>query len=303
MRQLMLNTPLRVPRNRGYFNMIADEFIKPSTRAENLQEPYFKAFVKKQYSNKTPEKVISDAKKLLRDSNNPVYFNPSFEKTLSLAEIADRVLLAEKGAMNALNIAKKTKDELINDLAKTRYVSFSKSNAIKEVENSISEGRPSNDIKNSDNIPRFTNILNQLYEYKAYWAVAAAYTSEYNKRVNDSKAVTDAIEKGDVAELKALRTKVNVAELKTNIDDAIKTIEEAKKAEEERKKAEEEARKKLAEATTDEEKKSAQAELDAVLGRVKGDVKSALGNKTLIYVGIGLVVLVGAYFVFKKRAQ
>jgi hypothetical protein len=325
MKGLILNKPSRVTRNKGYFNMIADEFIKPSTRAENLNESYFKAYVKKQYTNKAPAEVIAQAKKFLRDSNNPVYFKPDFEKTLSIDDIAARVLLSETQAMGSLNNAKGTKNAIIDDLARTRYVQFSKSKAIKEVEGSIASGIASNDIGKSGNTSRFNQLLSELLEYKAYWAVAAAYAAEYNKRLDDSKAVTAAIEKGDVAALKALRSKVNVTELKTNIDDAIKAIEDAKKAEAEAqkaaaqskadaekaaeaaRKAEEErlaainkAAEELANATTPEQKAAAQAKLDA-LRSSSGSSEGGI-PKMVIYGGIGLVVVVGAYLMFRKKA-
>jgi DNA primase large subunit len=216
--------------------------------------------------------------------------------------------------MGSLNNAKGTKNAIIDDLARTRYVQFSKSKAIKEVEGSIASGIASNDIGKSGNTSRFNQLLSELLEYKAYWAVAAAYTAEYNKREKDSKDVTAAIEKGDVAALKALRSKVNVAELKTNIEEAIKSIEEAKKAEEEKQKAAEAARKaeeerlaainkaaeELANATTPEQKAAAQAKLDALRlgsGSSEGGIP-----KMVIYGGIGLVVAIGAYLMFRKKA-
>lgn len=325
MKGLMLNKPSRVARNNGYFNMIADEFIKPSKRAEDLNESYFKAYVKKQYTNKAPAEIIAQAKKFLRDSNNAVYFKPDFDKTLSIQEIADRVLLSETQAMRSLNNAKKYKDDIINNLARTIHVQFQKNKAINEVEGSIAIGIPSNAIDKSKNVFRFNEILSALLDYKAYWAVAAAYAAEYNKRLDDSKAVTAAIEKGDVPALKALRSKVNVAELKTNIDDAIKAIEDAKKAEAEAqkaaaqskadaekaaeasRKAEEErlaainkAAEELANATTPEQKLAAQAKLDAL--RLGGGSSEGGIPKMVIYGGIGLVVAVGAYLMFRKKA-
>jgi LPXTG-motif cell wall-anchored protein len=52
----------------------------------------------------------------------------------------------------------------------------------------------------------------------------------------------------------------------------------------------------LINAKTPEEKKSIQAQIDALAGNVaKG------GSKTITYAIIGLVVVVGAYMLFKKK--
>lgn len=305
MKGLMLNKPSKVGRN-SYFNMIGDAFIKPSDRAEKLNESYFKTYVQKQYSNKAPAQIISKAKELLRSKGSGVYYEPLWDDTLSIDNLSKRVADSEKGAMQALENAKNYRNQIINDLSKTFHVGFSKSKATNEVDTSIASGIASNDLSKSGNDNRFKSILDSLLTYQAYWSVASAYTAEINKRVTNSELVKRAIAKGDIPELKALRSKVSVKELKTNIDEAIKSIEDAKKAEEEKQKAIAEANRKLTGATTPEEKAAAQAELDALL-RAGSEGAAAISRGTglpkgAVYIGIGLVVAIGAYLMFRKKA-
>lgn len=290
-------------RRGGYFNMIDDSLITPSTRASNLNESYFKERATKILGQ---DALKDGVKSRLKDVNSGVYFNPVWNETLAIDDLKAMLTKIDdyqgRGlAWDALNRAKASFQNAVNALG-GRFDVTTKT-ARERVEQAIRTGRLSDDLKTDSVKNAVKDSIASLNEWVILQTAGEAYANEINRRLKMQKDVDTAITRGDVDELKALLPKIKVTELKDKVNNAITTIEESKKAEEERKKAEEEARKKLAEAKTDEEKKSAQAELDAVLGRVKGDVKSALGNKTLIYVGIGLVVLVGAYFVFKKRAQ
>jgi hypothetical protein len=150
------------------------------------------------------------------------------------------------------------------------------------------------------------SAINNINDWVAFQTVADAYNNEINRRVELNDVVKKAILKGDVKEMKALSSMVKIDELKTNLNDAIKTIEEAKKAEEAKQKAIDEANRKLSGATTPEEKAAAQAELDALL-RAGSEGAGAIATKTglpkgAVYIGIGLVVAIGAYLMFRKKA-
>jgi hypothetical protein len=302
MKGLNITKQLRANSN-SYFNMIDDSFIKVSTRAARLNEPYFVTYVEKFYTNKGPALIVAKAKELLRDKGKGVMYDPLFDNTLSIDALTKRVIASEKRAMEVLSVVKKDRDEAIGALAKS--ITISRQKATQEVDESIASVKTAAVEKNSTARTRIDAIYNNLLEYMAYWAVADAYTMEINKRATELLSVENAIKKGDVKELKALRSKVANKELKTMIDEAIKSIEEAQKAAEEKQKAIDEANKKLSGATTPEQKAAAQAELDALL-RAGSDGAGAIAKGTglpkgAIYIGIGLVVAVGAYFMFRKK--
>jgi cobalamin biosynthesis Mg chelatase CobN len=160
--------------------------------------------------------------------------------------------------------------------------------------------------------------MSNIEKYVYYWTVADAYTSEIERRATNEILIKRAIIKGDVKELKSLRSNAVVTELKDQIDEAIKSIEQAKKdeanrTEEERKakaladaeaKALAEAIKKaeaeLAAAKTDEEKAAAQAKLQGLKNSGSNGAGTGL-PKMAIYGGIALVVAIGAYFMFRKK--
>lgn len=303
MRGLNITKPLQIKSN-GYFNMIEDAFIKVSTRAARLQESYFVTYIEKSYKNKGPALIIKQAKTLLRERGSGVFYDPLFDETLSINALSKRVLDAETQAMRVLGTAKKYRQEAIDAL--TKVFGILRKNAIAEVDESIVGVMTIKVEKNSTARNRVNSIYKSLLEYMAYWSVADAYTKEINKRSTQLLSVEKAINNGNLTELKNLRSKVSNKELIKMIDEAVKAIEEAKKAEEAKQKALEEANRKLSGATTPEEKKAAQAELDALLragSQGAGAIARGTGlPKGAIYIGIGLIVAIGAYFMFRKRA-
>lgn len=300
MKGLMLNKPSKVGRN-SYFNMIGDDLIIPSERSLRLDEFYFKERAKKVVGNPNTK---GKAKDLLRSKASGVYFEPLWEDTLSIENLTQRVSDASKLAMESLQKAKNDRQGAIDSLGK--LVGVTMKTARERVDQAISRGAIDDTLKNATTKNNVKASIEAINQYVYYWTVADAYTAEINKRVTNSELVKRAIAKGDIPELKALRSKVSVKELKTNIDEAIKSIEDAKKAEEEKQKAIAEANRKLTGATTPEEKAAAQAELDALL-RAGSEGAAAISrgtglSKGVVYIGIGLVVFIGAYLMFRKKA-
>ena len=290
--------------------MIDDSFIKPTARAsKGLQESWARTSVDGFLKNQGVAMVVSKAKSLLRDSSSGVYYEPLWDDTLSFDNLSKRVLDSETEAMKVFSLIKQERQKAIDELVK---IFFTRATATENVDQSIAQGFPTSKIdtrgkRAKDNLD---SIRKMLLTYASYWAVADAYTMEIKTRATNDLLIDEAIGKGDVNELKALKSKVKVKELKTKIDNAIDDIKkkeeaeaQAKKEAEAKQKAIEEANKKLSGATTPEEKAAAQAELDALLmvGGNGGSKTTLGGNKTLLYVGIGVVVLVGAFFAFRKR--
>jgi hypothetical protein len=286
----------------SYMNMIDDTLIKPTNFA-NLQEPYFQDLVSLYSKDLTT--LRANVKDYMKDPSNVSYFNPEWNDTLAIEEMKKLVQeLADNSlgrgvAWDMLKKAKDTRQWAINDEADWNTTIAT---ARQRVDKAISKGvagRPT--LTNKDAIGNATQSIEFIKKWVNYQVVAEAYVSEINRRDKAVKAVNLAIETGDVAELEALKPKVKVGELERLIDKSIKNIKDREKSEKEAKAREEEARKKLAEAKTPEEKAQAQAELDALFNRGVEAVKSTFGGKTLLFVGIGLVVLIGGYFVLRKK--
>lgn len=306
MRGLNLAKTTRM-RSNGYFSMIGDDLIVPTSMA-NLQETYFNNRVQ---DFKTKPELKARVKELLKDSASGIYFNPKFNNTLSLDEInAMIVKIADNKvgtglAWDKLKAAKDERQSAIDKLGSE--FNITKKTARERVDEAISRNYPTNNNLNNKSVQdTVKSSITNLHDWVAFQTAGEAYNNELNRREQLKSVVDTAIAKGDLKELKGLSSLVKFKDLKTNIDDTIKAIEEAKKAEEAKQKAIEEANRKLSGATTPEEKKAAQAELDALL-RAGSEGAGAIARGTglpkgAIYIGIGLVVAVGAYFMFRKRA-
>lgn len=306
MRGLNLTKTTRM-RSNGYFSMIGDDLIVPTSMA-NLQETYFNNRVQKY---KTEPELKVRVKELLKDSGSGIYFNPKFNNTLSLDEInAMIVKIADNKvgtglAWDKLKAAKDERQSAIDKLGSE--FNITKKTARERVDEAISRNYPTNSNLNNKSVQdTVKSSITNLHDWVAFQTAGEAYNNELNRREQLKSVVDTAIAKGDLKELKGLSSLVKLKDLKTNIDDTIKAIEEAKKAEEAKQKAIEEANRKLSGATTPEEKKAAQAELDALL-RAGSEGAGAIARGTglpkgAIYIGIGLIVAIGAYFMFRKRA-
>jgi hypothetical protein len=298
-----LNLGVVVPRE-SYFNMIDDSLIKPSTRALRLDEFYFKARAEKEIGKSL---ILTEAKAKLKDKNSGVYYNPLWDNTMSISNLSDMVVESIRLAEQELSKAKRDREAAYNELG--RKISITIKTARERVDQAIIAGRPDDTISSDTAKALVNSSVKAIQQWVILNTVADAYTNEIQRRLTNESLVKEAIAKGDVKELQALKSKVTVKELKTNIDNAIDEIKkkeeaeaQAKKEAEAKQKAIEEANKKLSGATTPEEKAAAQAELDALLmvGGNGGSKTTLGGNKTLLYVGIGVVVLVGAFFAFRK---
>lgn len=293
----------------SYMNMIDDTLIKPSTYS-NLQESYFQDLVNL-YKKDLPE-IQKNVKALMNDPSNVVYFKPQWNDTLSIDEMKNVIAQTADNklgigiAWDKLALAKTNRQRAIDD---EDTVGVSTATARQRVDGSISKGSAGKPLlTEKDAINNAREAIKNIKEWVDYQTVADAYVAEINRREKAVLAVNSAIEKGDLDELNALKPKLRVKELETRVDDAIKKInaikeEEARaKAEAEAKaKEEEEARKRIAEAKTPEELALAQAKLDALMKKGSEAVKSAFSGKTLLFVGIGIAVLAGAYFYFKNK--
>ena len=87
MRGLNLTTTTRM-RSNGYFSMIGDDLIVP-TSMSNLSETYFNDRVQ---DFKTKPELKARVKELLKDSDSGIYFNPKWNKTLSLKDLDAMIL-------------------------------------------------------------------------------------------------------------------------------------------------------------------------------------------------------------------
>jgi hypothetical protein len=312
MRGLNLTKPSRLTSN-GYFSMIGDALIIPSKRATQLDEFYFKARAEK-IVGKDSTKVA--AKKLLEDKSSGVFFEPLWKDTLATDNLTSRVATAVSMAMEFLKKAKDDRQGAIDELG--RKATITMKTARERVDAAIERGSLDDGISSETAKKLVTSAMSNIEKYVYYWTVADAYTSEIERRATNEILIKRAIIKGDVKELKSLRSNAVVTELKDQIDEAIKSIEQAKKdeanrTEEERKakaladaeaKALAEAIKKaeaeLAAAKTDEEKAAAQAKLQGLKNSGSNGAGTGL-PKMAIYGGIALVVAIGAYFMFRKK--
>jgi flagellar hook-basal body complex protein FliE len=299
MKGLLINKPMRVQRG-GYFNMIGDALIIPSKRATQLDEFYFKARAEK-IVGKDSTKVA--AKKLLEDKSSGVFFEPLWKDSLAIDNLTSRVATAVSLANEALQRAKNDRQGAIDALGKRADVT--QKTARERVDQAIVRGGIDDTLREETTKKLVLSSIANIEKYVYFWTAADAYTNEIERRLTNDALVKRAINKGDVKELKALRSNVVVTELKDQIDEAIKSIEQGQKDAEEKQKAIDEANKKLSGATTPEQKASAQAELDALL-RAGSDGAGAIAKGTglpkgAIYIGIGLVVAIGAYFMFRKK--
>jgi hypothetical protein len=295
MARAKLNLNVVVPRE-GYFNMIDDSLIKPSTRATRLDEFYFK---ERAQAEILKDVIITRAKDALRDKNSGVYYNEAWDLTMSLDALAQRVVESIKFAEDALKRAKSDRQSAIDKVGGQWTVSMK--TARERVDTAIRTGRFGDEISPNSAKDSVRQSIANIQTWVVFNTIADAYTNEIERRAKSELLVNKAIEKGDIKELENLKSKVRVKELSDAIDNAIKNITDKEKSEKEAKAREEEARKKLAEAKTPEEKAQAQAELDALFSRGVSAVKSTFGGKTLLFVGIGLVVLIGGYFVLRKK--
>jgi flagellar hook-basal body complex protein FliE len=300
MKGLLINKPMRAQRG-GYFNMIGDTLIIPSKRATQLDEFYFKARTEK-IVGKDSTKVA--AKKLLEDKSSGVFFESLWKDSLAIDNLTSRVATAVSLANEALQRAKNDRQGAIDALGKRADVT--QKTARERVDQAIVRGGIDDTLREETTKKLVLSSIANIEKYVYFWTVADAYTNEIERRLTNDALVKRAINKGDVKELKSLRSNVVVTELKDQIDEAIKSIEQGQKDAEEKQKAIDEANKKLSGATTPEQKASAQAELDALL-RAGSDGAGAIAKGTglpkgAIYIGIGLVVAIGAYFMFRKKA-
>ena len=293
-------TPTTRMRSNGYFNMIGDALIIPSKRANQLDEFYFKARTEK-IIGKDSTKVA--AKKLLEDKSSGVFFESLWKDSLAIDNLTSRVATAVSLANEALQRAKNDRQAAIDALGNRADVT--QKTARERVDQAIARGGVDDTLREETTKKLVLSSISNIEKYVYYWTVADAYTSEIERRVTNDILIKKAITKGDIKELKSLRSNAVVTELKDQIDEAIKTIEQGQKAEEEKQKAIDEANKKLSGATTPEQKAAAQAELDALL-RAGSDGAGAIAKGTglpkgAIYIGIGLVVAIGAYFMFRNK--
>ena len=298
-------------RSNGYFNMIGDNLIVPTTNVD-LQETYFNKMVQ---TLKSAPILKTKVKELLNNSGSGVYFNPSWNKRLALDELGEVVA---KSAFNTqgtgiawqkLKQAKEDRSAAISRLKKDKPLNKDVTNE-NLVNDAISSGQPLktsgiSGIKDTQINELIKSAINNINEWVIYQTIGDAYYNEIQRRDGIQKEVDRELLKGDLKKLKALRSTIKFEDLIDKIDAEIKTIEQAQKAAEEKQKAIDEANKKLSGATTPEQKASAQAELDALL-RAGSDGAGAIAKGTglpkgAIYIGIGLVVAIGAYFMFRKK--
>ena len=306
MKGLMLNKNSKTGRG-SYFNMIGDDLITP-TMSANLQEFYFDERVQ---DFKSKPELKTRVKALLRDTGSGVYFDPSWNRNLAIDDLTKMVIKSADNkvgtglAWESLKQAKSNRQSAIDKLGSEWNITAK--TARERVDDAIKRNYPTNSNLNNRNVQDLVKAaINNINDWVAFQTVADAYTNEIGRRMQLNDVVKKAILKGDVKEMKALSSMVKIDELKTSLDDAIKTIEEAKKAEEAKQKAIDEANRKLSGATTPEEKAAAQAELDALL-RAGSEGAAAISRGTglpkgAVYIGIGLVVAIGAYLMFRKKA-
>lgn len=301
-----LNTTNVRMRSNQYFNMIGDNLINPTTNVD-LQESYFNNMVQK---IKSSPSLKTNVKALLNNSGESVYFNPSWNKKLAFEELSEVIAKSafnKKGtgiAWKKLQEAKINRSDAISRLKKEKPLNKDVTNE-NLVNNAISSGYLLNGVKDGEINKLIQSAVNNINQWVIYQTIGDAYFNEIQRRIAIQKEVERELLKGDLKKLKALRSSTKFEDLVDKIDEAIKSIEEAQKAEEEKRKAIDEANKKLSGATTPEQKASAQAELDALL-RAGSDGAGAIAKGTglpkgAIYIGIGLVVAIGAYMFFRKK--
>jgi hypothetical protein len=291
--------------------MIGDNLIVPTTNVD-LQETYFNKMVQ---TLKSSPSLKTKVKEVLNNSGSGVYFNPSWNKRLALDELGEVIA---KSAFNTqgtgiawqkLQQAKVDRSDAISRLKKDKPLNKDVTNE-NLVNDAISSGKPLktsgiSGIKDTQINELIKSAINNINEWVIYQTIGDAYYNEIQRRDGIQKEVDRELLKGDLKKLKALRSTIKFEDLIDKIDEEIKTIEQAQKAAEEKQKAIDEANKKLSGATTPEQKASAQAELDALL-RAGSDGAGAIAKGTglpkgAIYIGIGLVVAIGAYFMFRKK--
>jgi hypothetical protein len=291
--------------------MIGDNLIVPTTNVD-LQETYFNKMVQ---TLKSSPSLKTKVKEVLNNSGSGVYFNPSWNKRLALDELGEVIA---KSAFNTqgtgiawqkLQQAKVDRSDAISRLKKDKPLNKDVTNE-NLVNDAISSGKPLktsgiSGIKDTQINELIKSAINNINEWVIYQTIGDAYYNEIQRRDGIQKEVDRELLKGDLKKLKALRSTIKFEDLIDKIDEEIKTIEQAQKAAEEKQKAIDEANKKLSGATTPEQKAAAQAELDALL-RAGSDGAGAIAKgmglpKGAIYIGIGLVVAIGAYFMFRKK--
>jgi hypothetical protein len=313
MRKINNSTINKNSRNE-YFNMIEDSLIVPSSRAENLQENYFKERAKT--LNNNPNDLRRLAKEMLTNPTSPVYFNPRWKDVLGINEMD--ALMAKIDDLNGnglawdeLNKAKKWRDEAINDERKnikgipTTSNIFNKvtTDHTKLVHSAINDNFFGN-LKDASAKKKAQDSVGAIRNWTVYQAIAEAYNQEINRREKLSRDVDEAIQTQDVKALEDILKRTNVKELQSKVSKAIQDIKEAKAREEELKKREEELKKRLAETDSEDEKQRILNELNGLRKTATDFVGGVTGtgfNKTWIFVGIGVVVLLGAVYYFKKK--
>jgi DNA repair exonuclease SbcCD ATPase subunit len=305
MKGLNLTTTTRM-RSNGYFSMIGDDLIVP-TSMSNLSETYFNDRVQ---DFKTKPELKARVKELLKDSDSGIYFNPKWNKTLSLKDLDAMILkIADNkvGTGLAWDKLQKAKDERQNAINKLGSEwNITAKTARERVDEAIKKNYPKNNNLNNSSVQDSVKAsIANIHDWVAFQTAGEAYNNEINRRIAIEQEVNKELLKGDLKKLKPLRSTIKFEDLLDKIDEEIKSIEDAQKTAEEKQKAIDEANRKLSGATTPEEKKAAQAELDALL-RAGSDGAGAIARGTglpkgAIYIGIGLVVAIGAYFMFRKK--
>jgi hypothetical protein len=320
MKGLVITRPLGM-RSNAYFNMIGDDLIKPSIYSD-LQEPYFNARV--QSFKGTPD-LKAKVKEFLKDTGSGVYFEPSWNNKLALEELGEMVAKSANNkegtglAWDNLANAKRFRSDALSNM-KGNWALIPRNKLESQVNDSIKNDTfpKKNDYTykgtTRDNIKA---AIDAIYKWVTYQTIGDAYFKEIKRRMAIKSEVEKELLTGDLRKLKALRSKIKFEDLLEQINEEIKTIEQAQKdaanrTEEERKAKEladaeakakadaiKQAEAELAAAKTDDEKAAAQAKLNNL--KNTGSNTTLGGNKTLLYVGIGVVVLVGAFFAFRKR--
>jgi hypothetical protein len=323
MRGLNLTQNTRM-RSNGYFSMIGDDLINPSTNSD-LQETYFNKRVSDYKSSPT---LKAKVKEYLKDSSSGVYFNPSWNKRLAFDELGEVIA---KSAFNTqgtgiawqkLKQAKEDRSAAISRLKKDKRLNKDVTNE-NLVNDAISSGKllktsGVSGINDTQINELILSAIKNIEEWVIYQTIGDAYYKEIQRRDAIQKEVDKELLKGDLKKLKALRSTIKFEDLIDKIDEEIKTIEQAQKdaanrTEDERKakaladaeaKALADAIKKaeaeLAAAKTDEEKAAAQAKLKGLKNSGSNGAGTGL-PKIAIYGGIALVVAIGAYFMFRKK--
>jgi hypothetical protein len=303
--------------------MIGDDLIKPNAFSD-LQEPYFNERVK--VFKGSPD-LKAKVKEYLKDTGSGVYFDPSWNKKLALEELGEMVAKSafnKEGtglAWDNLATAKRFRSDAISNM-KGNWALIPRDRLESQVNDSIKNATfpTRNDLTfkgtTRDNIKA---SIESIYKWVIYQTIGSAYYSEINRRMAIKAEVDRELLKGDLKKLKTLRSTIKFEDLIDKIDEEIKTIEQAQKdaanrTEEERKakaladaeakaladsikKAEAE----LAAATSPEAKAAAQAKLNDLKKSGSNGAGTGL-PKMAIYGGIALVVAIGAYFMFKKKA-